>query len=682
MTSQPIEMKSDHTSHAALTHIQKMLLTVAVFVIPLVMCPGLTTCNYVKCIASLLLISCLLVLWGLDAWRHKAWIIRVPWLLVPAAGLVLAGALSMVQAANARVAIQTLVLLTFFILLFWMIANMIHSERDIQWILGALLASATLAAVYGALQYWGVVPGAAGATDRAAIVSCMGNRNYLGAILLYLFYPSVIVLIGFKRLWAKVVTLMAISTMFAVMLLVEQTATRIVFILVSIALVIGAFIFRSVKPLRSNRWWLVSLACVVVFFSVFTMIRTPMQTPGDLWENNSGDARSWFWLIGTEMLADHPTVGVGLGHYKIDFFPYKAEFATTERGQAFDFSLHRVSQAHNDYIQAGAELGGIGILAILGLLTILAVSLWIRLRHNHDTPRLELLLLTVGILAFLAHGAVSFPSHLASSSLMFVVFCGLALSARFGRRASFFWTLTGWKSRAVHVLLTVIALTASTFAIRDLRANWLMERGFDQLQSGLYASAEIQLQQSLSLDFAPRQTYYYLAIAQIQLGKLSQAEENLEDCMMTFIDERVFLTYADLKLKLDKLEEAQAAVHTLLATHPSEEVEQRIRYIDASICIKQQRYDDAFQVLSSLVLDYPKFVPGLVALGQLCAAQGLSGSATNYLESALTLIEENLADARHRYEEGSTAMSKLVHDEIDTLYRQREHVINQLDAIR
>ena len=81
------------------------------------------------------------------------------------------------------------------------------------------------------------------------------------------------------------------------------------------------------------------------------------------------------------MFADHPATGVGLGNYKLEFFPYKAEFAITERGQRFDFLLHHVAQAHNEYIQTGAEFGAIGLIMLLCALGVLAIALWNRLRQ-------------------------------------------------------------------------------------------------------------------------------------------------------------------------------------------------------------------------------------------------------------------------------------------------------------
>ena len=59
-------------------------------------------------------------------------------------------------------------------------------------------------------------------------------------------------------------------------------------------------------------------------------------------------------------------VGIGLGNYKLNFLSYKADFLSTPRGQDYSFYIPRAAQAHNDYVQALAEVGLLGGLAILG----------------------------------------------------------------------------------------------------------------------------------------------------------------------------------------------------------------------------------------------------------------------------------------------------------------------------
>ena len=95
-----------------------------------------------------------------------------------------------------------------------------------------------------------------------------------------------------------------------------------------------------------------------------------------------------------------------------------------------------------------------------------------------------MLLLKTGILAFLVHSLVSFPSHVVGSSLELIVFCGLALSLGYGESMTFTWAVDGWKSRIFYAILVAIAVTLSIIAVADLRANWLMERGIANCRRG------------------------------------------------------------------------------------------------------------------------------------------------------------------------------------------------------
>lgn len=641
------------------------------------MWPGLTDYNYTKSIVSLILISALLMVWGLTVWRQTSWTIRIPWLLIPVLGIALAGFLSLIQATNGRVVVQSLILLIYFVLLLWMIANAIRDQRDVRWLLTALLASGTLAALYGVLQYFGIVPGDPGETGVTAIISTMGNRNHLGGFLLYLLYPAVILALKAKARWAKAVIVILIAFMFVVMLLLRQAGTQVAFAFVTGALVVGWLIFRPVQPVYTNRWWRLALAgaviaacvCSLLYVLIIPAIRstdTGSEKPilVRLWETNSGKTRAWDWWIGAEMFSDHPITGVGLGNYKLNFIPSKADFLATARGQAFDFYIPRASQAHNEYIQIGAELGSVGLFMLFCSLGTLAVSLWIRLKRSNENDRLDLLLLAAGILAFLVHSLVSFPAHVVGSSLELIVFCGLALSLGYGESMTFTWTLDGWKSKALHAVLVVIAVSVSLFAIADLRANWLMERGIAQVQAGLYSTGETTLEQSLKLDFAPRQSYYYLAIAQIQLGKLDEAEENLEKCMTRFVDEASLLNFANLLVNTGQSERAFEPLDLLLASHPRSEIEPRARYLRALAISETGDPVGAANLIEELLVQYSTYETAYIGLGSIYEALERFDEARATYEQGVEVIDQLLAKARAAFESGGGVLTAVRYAEL------------------
>ncbi|MCK5827659.1 O-antigen ligase family protein, partial [Candidatus Bipolaricaulota bacterium] len=448
-----------------------------------------------------------------------------------------------------------------------------------------------------------------------------------------------------------------------------------------------------VAPIRKNRIWLLILLAALASIFLIAAPSSPLNSItglsadddswiGRIWEINSGKTRSWDWWVGWEMFVDSPVVGIGLGNYKLNFLAYKADFLSTPRGETYSFYIPRAAQAHNDYVQALAELGIAGALAIAGFIVLLVVLFWLRIhRTKNEDLRMDLLLLACGAFPVLVHALVSFPAHLPASSLVFIAVIGIAFSRVYGDTGVHIQTLSQWPLRTSGIVVLVLGLAVSGFAVSDLAANVLMTKGLQQLQLGNTHVAEALLSKSLRYDFAPRQTYYHLASAQLRLNKTDEAWANLEMCMTRYLDEGVYLTYANLGANRGELDKAQTAVDTLLAGHPLKEVEQQARYIEAIISIQRQDYDRAVQQLESLTQDHPSYETGFIALGDLYDAQGLTNSARSNFERALLLIDKGLDRANKKIADHAIvtlAEYGQIRAKIDLLNQQKAIVVDRL----
>jgi len=817
-----------------------------VFALPLFIWPGISEYGYGKTIVALIGISALAMVWGLSAWQKGTWTLRIPWIMVPMLGLVAASLFSMLHATNGRVVVQSLVLLVFFALFLLIIANAVRDQRDIHLLLFSLLAAGFLAALYGLLQYLGVLRGPMGNGGLSDVISTMGNRNYLGGFLAYLLFPAVVLVVRPRARWLRIASILLIAFCFGMVLVVRQSGTLIALGLSGAAFVVGWLIFRPVEPLRQNRIWLLILLAVLAFTflveapsgplnSVVGLssevhasgsdnllhnpdfeagetgwgpngslqegegtnptqwwridrteknradtcyddtghaiwldarsgenlefggslisdghttgmiyvyaydeqkhalaVRSAGSTTGTAWRSVSSTfktpegtkflvlrlwatardgwvgfddvflrrigpieatwkrlstlftdrTRSWDWWIGWEMFKDHPLTGVGLGNYKLDFLPYKAAFLATPRGEAYDFHIDRAAQAHNEYVQVLAELGILGVLALGSLLVVLAVSLWKRLRSNGEENRFDLLLFTCGIVAFLLHGAVSFPAHLPASTLVLVLIGGLAFSRVHGEAGTFTVLWTGWKLKAVFTSVVVIGLVVSIVAGRDLHANLLMSKGIEQLQFGNSYGAEAYFEDSIRFDFAARHTYFHLASVQIERGAYEDAEANLERCLTRFVDETVYLNYANLMANTGRFDAARDTIALLLAGNPKPEAGTRARYLDAVIIAQSGDPRAATSLLEELVRDAPDFQTAYIGLGSIYEARGMPTNAHQAFEEALRLIEKKLAAAQEDLENQTTITAErygALRAEIAQLRQERTVVLGKLN---
>jgi len=154
--------------------------------------------------------------------------------------------------------------------------------------------------------------------------------------------------------------------------------------------------------------------------------------------------------------------------------------------------------------------------------------------------------------------------------------------------------------------------------------------------------------------------------------------------MTRYLDEGVYLTYANLGANRGELDTAQTAVDTLLAGHPLKEVEQQARYIEAIISIQRQDYDRAVQQLESLTQDHPSYETGFIALGDLYDAQGLTDSARSNFERALRLIDRGLDRANKKIADNTIvtlAEYGQIRAEIDLLNQQKTIVVDRLSKL-
>jgi len=174
--------------------------------------------------------------------------------------------------------------------------------------------------------------------------------------------------------------------------------------------VLGAIAPLGVILLRPARWRTVIARCAgfaaLAGFLVFTLTRTvvPGTPDGGLAARaasiaDSGDysvqGRLNFWRAGLEIFRDHPLVGTGPGTFGAVHAAYQRDVRYYAR------------DAHNVYVQIMAEMGAVGLGAILVLVSVIG-TIWSRsLRAAWGREEYPLIVgLGLGVLAFFLHSAL------------------------------------------------------------------------------------------------------------------------------------------------------------------------------------------------------------------------------------------------------------------------------------
>jgi O-antigen ligase len=660
-----------------------------VFALPLFVWPASTEYGYTKSILALVAVSLLLALWGIRSALRGEWPIRLPWVSAPVAALTVASLLSLLGATNGRVVIQSLVLLVFFALFGILVANVVKRESDVSLVLFSLLVSASVASLYGLLQYLGILRGPFGATGLSQMISTVGNRNYLGEFLATLLFPSALLVFRLRSRPLRALAIVLIAFSFGTALLVHQTSVVVALVVTLVAFLVALALFRPIQPLLRNKRWLLALLVLLVLTFLIESPSGPLNSVVGLsadgtswfsrfWEQNSGRTRSWDWWVGWEMFKDHPIVGAGLGNYKLDFLPYKAQFLASPQGESYQFYIPRAAQAHNEYVQVAAETGIVGVIALLALLAAIPISFWKRLRANPDEgSRLDLVLIGCGVVSFLVVALVGFPAHLPTSALALVTLLGLAFSEAYGSKAEVAVHLRGRGARGLAAGVILVGIVVSVVALRDFSADVLLGKGILELGQGQARLAEETLLASASRDFSPQQVHYYLAVARIRQGRYEEAKADLGRCLTRFVDEVVYLYLANLSVNLGDTPTARRAVDLLLATEPRKDTLLQGRYLEALITLREGDGFSAAEKLDQLTRDAPTYEAPYLALGELYRGRGMNVTARKAYETALQLINEKIAAAQKRIAPGTTVSTSAygaTRAEIDGLTQEKNAV--------
>ncbi len=918
------------TGERTLGWIMRALLAFYLFVTPLLLYTRNTEYGYTKVVFTFVVVSLLLALWGLRGWLRGGLSLRLPPLAWPALALLLAGALSLFNATSAGTGLQSLAVLLYFAFLYLLIGNLAEDRRTVLLLLSMAALAVFGTGLYGILQYHGLLPGRTGSLGTGAMISSMGNQNYLAGFLSYLLIPGTWLLIQVRRWWLRGLVAICLGVGLYALVLTKTTgaflglgaalaflllawllhalrggrfalvaagavaAGLLVLVYVPVEPLVGmrgtdwdgvvvdegpaqrtgfryggrlvagasgnglelngesayvtlpaqsaptfaagsfsgalwarledtgeiqtlvgrnrqrsgffqgwrliyrgdsngkrtdftigdgdnrfalrlerdiadgqwhhlawrvdrasdqaalfhngelvdqrAVTFQNVdsdRPLtvgrrsHSARWYLkgaldevrlwgralsdeeidalakreapASLSDGLALAWGFDAGPLALQLAyvparlGDLWQRNADRTRAWDWWVGFEMAKARPLLGVGLGNYKVDFLDYKGDFLQTERGAAYDFYIRRAAQAHNDYVQAVAEMGLLGLAAVLFLLGTLLWSARRGLRQEGGARWAHAAMLA-GVVAYLAHALVSFPAHLPASSLALVLLLGLAHSRALYPDVRAL-VLCGWALRATVVVVVVLGVSVSALALRDWQANLHLDRGNALMQRGLHNLARNEYERSLALDFQPAEVLYRLGDLNRTLGNPEAAARYFERSLGSFVVEETFLFLTALELQNENFDAARAHVRRLLRMQPNPETLREAENLRGVIEVRAGNVEEGIAVLTPLLERYPDFEKLYLSLGEAMIARYESSGdaehrrrALDYYREGMAVVERKLerlqarwADIEERVGRGEAVSGQegnSVRNSIDYLNQVRDEIEKVLDQLQ
>ena len=242
-------------------------------------------------------------------------------------------------------------------LLFLIVFTAVRTRKHAAWMIGALIAGAAIAAVYGL-----IVPPEP-TLDAFRIESAAGNSNVLAAVSIAGLVLSLGAALALKRAPLARIALVGVAAICLVASLLTGSRSGVI--------ALGAVLLAAI--LVGGRWRggaaivaIVLAVAATVFVAVYAppevRERITQTSPGEV---SSDEGRTTIWQVGWRMVEDQPIRGIGVGNYAGSAINYVLEPGLLTRT---DQIIDTPKVAHNIYLHVLAELGVIGLLIFLAIL--------------------------------------------------------------------------------------------------------------------------------------------------------------------------------------------------------------------------------------------------------------------------------------------------------------------------
>ncbi|HPW16979.1 MAG TPA: O-antigen ligase family protein [Candidatus Aminicenantes bacterium] len=334
------------------------------------------------------------------------------------------------------------------VLLGFLVVRTVVRGRRIRTIIAVLAASGVFQALYGLFELTRTKPRLlfyAKAFNLDSVTGTFVNRNHLSGYL-EMIVPLVLGLAaarmnlltfgvkGFREkllLWTSKgvlgsVILLAGVVVMSIGILLSRSRSGLVVLALSFFLFFALSVYAYSRTGFRQPWIgrtvrAVFLAVVALGVAVGVGSTVRRFTLDDVLRED----RPLYWANTLDIVGDFPLFGAGLGAYASAYGAY-------EKGASSEMTLRH---AHNDYLEALAELGVVGAALLLGLVVYLAVRAFLvwRVRRNAQARGLAMGGL-VSLAGAAVHAATDFNLHVAANAVLFTVVLGLTLVMAYYRK--------------------------------------------------------------------------------------------------------------------------------------------------------------------------------------------------------------------------------------------------------
>jgi len=647
----------------------------------LILCTSLFAYKYVYSFrinqeTSLKLFSILLfVIWTMKILINNDIFFKKTRLNFPILLFVLLMSVSLLRSQFFMVSLNDYIIFLFYFFIYFLIINNINDKAQFNSLIKLIFIISIIIAIYAIMQYYGFDPFL---KELSAITSTMGQKNWISNYLALIF-PIVFSYFLLEKIKKnKIIYYLLLSILYTTLMICQS---RGIWISISITTILAIYIifkFKLVNTFQENKKWLTLLLVTFLMITIIystdnplnkSAITVPQRALSTFDEQDpSINTRLLMWRTTFEMIKDKPIFGSGIGTFKMNYLNYQAKFFKVNPDYIKYLAYAR--EAHNEYLQIGAELGivGLGIFILIIFVFYNLILKYVK-KESRDNEKIIVFGLLMGVTSFLIHSLFTFPLHVPALGLTFFIVIGLTLSyirniGSLKHEKNIIIKNEIFKNKKIKIFCIILFLFFMIFAIDSLVIKpYLAEiyyfKGMRYNNIKNYDMSFPYLKYAAQLNPYNGRILHALGSTYYNINIFDKAEEILQKAKKYIIDANTFymlgLVYSKRGLNKEAEEELKQAIYLNLRFSEA-------YYNLGLLYFSQENYDDTIEQWNKILEIEPNFPNEYIVLNNL----GIVYQKKEMPDKALEYFLEALALAP----EGSPIIEE-IEEEIYIIYKSK-----------
>ncbi|HER24497.1 MAG TPA: tetratricopeptide repeat protein [Candidatus Atribacteria bacterium] len=574
-----------------------------------------------------------------------------------------------------------IIFLAYFILYFLILKN-IKNQYQFKSFIQLFFLTSFIIALYTILHYYDFI---SYLQEYGKVASLIGQKNWISNYIALIFPLMFSFYLLEKVKKKKMIHFISLSFLYTALIICQS---RGIWISLSLSLLFGVFLifkFNSFHLFKENKKWLILLLISFIIITLIYSIDNPLnispltvtQRVLSTFEEKdpSINTRILMWRVTGQMIKDKPLLGGGIGSFKINYLDYQAGFL--KEHPEYNQYWTNAKEAHNEYLQIGAEIGLFG-LGIILLLILKLYSLFINFLKKETDSKRKLIFwgLLIGMTSFLIHNLFTFPLHVPALGSAFFVILGLSaayirnydLSEERDQEKDKNDLMNGEKKRVnrsrlpllytILVLLIVLVLI-NDIVVRPYLAEVYAYQGEKYFEDDNNIESALKYTSAHKLDPFNGRTLFNLGVNYYILMIYGEAEKIFKESKKYYNDKNIYGNLGLCYMKMGDYPRAEEEFKYAIYLDPRFTQ----AYSDLGLLyFEKENYDESIDQWKKILEIEPNFAENysvLANLGVIYEKKKMPDKALEYLLQALQLVPEG------------DPIEKEIEEEINKIYKSK-----------